>query len=366
LKASRYKEIAVIGSYSESGVLSGGGSSQVTPVGGNAAPAKVWVPGPYAFMSTPVYAPSSPLNSIRIKAPNTLVDYDPGGDFAAAAKLAKISDIAIVFVHQWTHEGADVPNLSLPDNQDELIRKVAAANPHTIVVLETGGAVRMPWLNSVEAVLEAWYPGSGGGEAIANVLFGDVNPSGKLPITFPKNEADLPHPVIAKPPAGDYKQDGSVSGMKAGFFDENYTEGLKVGYKWFDAEHKEPLFPFGFGLSYTTFSYSKIAAALENGLRVSFDIKNTGPRAGAEIAQVYLGLPKVTGEPPKRLVGWDRIELRPGEMRRVNLHIDRQMMSIFNVDKNDWELVPGEYRLYVGASSRDVRLTTTFQISGKP
>src|SRR6185437_9292373 len=168
----------------------------------------------------------------------------------------------------------------------------------------------------------------------------------------PKNEADLPHPVIAKPPAGNYKQSGSVPGMKAGFFDENYTEGLKVGYKWFDAEHKEPLFPFGFGLSYTTFSYSKIAAALENGLRVSFDIKNTGPRAGAEIAQVYLGLPKVTGEPPKRLVGWDRIELRPGEMRRVSLHIDRQMMSIFNVDKNDWELVPGEYRLYVGASSR--------------
>jgi beta-glucosidase len=154
--------------------------------------------------------------------------------------------------------------------------------------------------------------------------------------------------------------------MQAGFFDVNYTEGLKVGYKWFDAEHKEPLFPFGFGLSYTTFSYSKIAATPENGLHVSFDIKNTGSRAGAEIAQVYLGLPKSTGEPPKRLVAWDRIELRPGETRRVNLLTDRQMMSIFNSDRNDWELVPGEYRLYVGASSRDVRLTKTFQISGKP
>jgi beta-glucosidase len=153
LKASSYREIAVIGSFSEVGVLSGGGSAQVNPVGGNAAPARVFPPGPFGFQLVPVYVPSSPLEAIRIKAPRTLVDYDPGGDIASAAHLAKMSDLAIVFVHQWTHEGADLQDLSLPDTQDELIRQVAAANPHTIVILETGGAVLMPWLDEVQAVL---------------------------------------------------------------------------------------------------------------------------------------------------------------------------------------------------------------------
>jgi len=268
-----------------------------------------------------------------------------------------------VFAHQWTHEGADLPNLSLPDNQDELIRQVAAVNPRTIVVLETGGPVLMPWLASVQAVLEAWYPGSGGGGAIANILFGDVNPSGKLPITFPKTEADLAHPVIAPLPAAPVAATDLAPNPEAGFFDVNYTEGVKVGYKWYDAENKEPLFPFGFGLSYTTFSYSQLAATAGNGLHVSFDLKNTGARAGAEVAQVYLGLPAGAGEPPKRLVGWQKVMLRPGESRRVSVAVDREMMSIFNVDKDAWELPSGEYTVYVGSSSRDIRLTSAVRLA---
>ena len=180
----------------------------------------------------------------------------PPGTWPRPVNLAKISDVAIVFAHQWTHEGADLETLSLPDHQDELIERVAAVNPHTIVVMETGGAALMPWLDKVQAVVETWFPGSGGGPAIANVLFGDVNPSGKLPITFPASEADLPHPVIAQPPGGSANPLDLALDPKAGPFDAHYSEGLEVGYKWYDAENKTPLFPFGFGLSYTTFSYS--------------------------------------------------------------------------------------------------------------
>ena len=179
------KSIAVIGSHADVGVLSGGGSDQVDAAGGNPVPGRGGV-----------YQPSAPLKAIREKAPKAKVDYDAGTDPAAAAKLAASAEVAIVFVNQHTTEGRDVNSLSLPDNQDELVAKVAAANPHTIVVLETGGPITMPWIDKVSGVLEVWYPGIRGGEATANILFGAVNPSGKLPVTFPKSEADLPQPVL--------------------------------------------------------------------------------------------------------------------------------------------------------------------------
>jgi beta-glucosidase len=336
LEASRLKSIAVIGSHADVGVLSGAGSDQVDAAsGGLGTPVGIW-------------HPSSPLEAIRAKAPKAKVDYDPGTDFGAAAKLAAASDVAIVFVNQHTTEGRDVPNLSLPANQDELVSQVSAANPHTIVVLETGGPVLMPWIDNVSAALEAWYPGIRGGEAIANILFGDVNPSAKLPVTFPKSEADMPHHAIpeSSPPASDV----------------NYTEGLKVGYKWFDAEGKEPLFPFGFGLSYTTYAYSGLRTTPGEGAQVSCEVTNTGERAGAEIVQVYVSLPPSAGEPPKRLVAWDKIQLGPGETKAVTLPLDTHYLSIFNVDKDDWELAPGEYKVYVGGSSRNTPLTGTVRI----
>jgi beta-glucosidase len=229
-----------------------------------------------------------------------------------------------------------------------LVSQVAAANPHTIVVLETGGPVLMPWIDHVSAALEAWYPGIRGGEAIANILFGEVNPSAKLPVTFPKSEADLPHHAIPETPSP--------------AAEINYTEGLKVGYKWFDAEGKEPLFPFGFGLSYTTFSYSGLKITPDKETQVSFNVTNTGKRAGAEIAQVYVSLPAGTGEPPKRLVAWGKIRLAPGETKSVSLKLDPHYLSIFNVDKDEWKLAPGEYKVYVGGSSRSTPLTGTVRI----
>jgi beta-glucosidase len=345
LKASSTKSIAVIGSHADAGVLSGGGSDQVDAAGGNAVPP---ASGGSEF-GVSVWHPSSPLKAIRAKAPNAKVNYDPGTDFAAAAKLAAVSDLAIVFVNQHTTEGRDVPNISLPDNQDQLVSQVAAANPHTIVVLETGGPVLMPWIDHVSAVLEAWYPGIRGGEAIANILFGDVNPSAKLPVTFPKSEADTPHHAIPEPPSPAPEI--------------NYTEGLKVGYKWFDTEGKEPLFPFGFGLSYTTFSYFGLKTAPGKETQVSFNVSNTGKRAGAEIVQVYVSLPPSAGEPPKRLVAWDKIQLAPGETKAISLKLEPQYLSIFNTGKKDWELVPGEYKVYVGGSSRSTPLAGVLRIT---
>jgi beta-glucosidase len=361
LKASSLHSIAVIGAHADAGVLSGGGSAQVEPVGGNAVPPKEIPPGPDGFLAVLVWDPSSPLRAIRAKAPNAKVAYDDGTDPAAAAKLAAGSDVAIVFVYQHTHEGADLSNLSLPGHQDELINRVAGANPHTIVVLENGDPVLMPWLGSVRAVLESWYPGQRGGEAIANILFGDVNPSGKLPISFPKSEADLPHLTIPTPPPSNQPPSSDLLPTPV-FIDADYTEGLKVGYRWYDAENKEPLFPFGFGLSYTNFSYSQLKATPGNPVQVSFTVKNTGPRAGAEVAQVYLGLPASANEPPKRLVAWEKVQLDPGQIRTVTISLEPKSMSIFDVEKDAWDLLPGDYLVFAGGSSRRTPLIATLRI----
>ena len=360
LDASNIKSIAVIGSHADVGVLSGGGSDQVDAAGGNAV----------TDNSTWVWHRSSPLKAIRAHAPKARVEFNPGTDFAAAAKLAAASDIVILFVSQHTSESADLANLSLPDNQDELVRQVATANRHCVIVVENGGPLAMPWVENVSAILEAWYPGIRGGKAIANILFGDVNPSGKLPVTFPKSDADLPRPAIAGMSPEAARKGGEVGvqwwaeGMKPlPPFDINYTEGLKVGYKWFEAEGKQPLFPFGFGLSYTTYSYSGLQTSTVGGVRVSFSVTNTGRRAGAEVAEVYALLPKAAGEPFKRLVDWKKLSLTPGEKRTVSLTLDPHDLSIFNDTTGKWELVPGKYQINVGGSSQNTPLTATVNIS---
>jgi beta-glucosidase len=352
LDPARIRSIAVIGAHADVGVLSGGGSAQVDPVGGNAVPPQSR--HPREWFEPEVWDPSSPLHAIRALAPHATVRYDPGSDLSSAVRLAAESNLAIVFASQWTHEGGDLPNLSLPGSQDILISRIAAANPHTIVVLETGDPVLMPWLSKVNSVLEAWYPGQRGGEAIARILFAVVNPSGKLPITFPKSEAQLPRPQPVVPPPG------------GGYFDVDYWEGLEVAYKWYEAEGIQPLFPFGYGLSYTTFSFSnlQINPSLTNGsdkIQVSFDVRNTGSRAGSEVGEVYFGFPPNAGEPPKRLVGWAKTELAPHQTHRMTVMIDPNSpahpLSFWNTAKNGWEIASGEYRVYVGSSSRDVALT---------
>jgi beta-glucosidase len=369
LSASRLHSIAVIGSHADVGVLSGGGSAQVDPPGGNAVlpPQPPGAP-PTAVFDQAVWDPSSPLKAIRAKAAQAKVEYIAGLDPGSAAALAKASDIAIVFVNQPTSEGGDTPSLSLPDNQDQLVSAVAAANPHTIVVLETGGPVTMPWIDKVSAVLEAWYPGIRGADAIANILFGDVNPSAKLPVTFPRAEADLPHPRLMKqpPPTGGADMvplfPGAPFRVNRRRFEIDYNEGPKVGYKWYDAEGKQPLFAFGYGLSYTSYAYSNLKVMQGQALKVSFNLKNTGARPGAEIAQVYVSLPASAGEPPKRLVAWDKVRLAPGQVKKVTLTLDPHYLSIFNADKGGWELVTGNYKVWVGSSSRNLPLSETVKM----
>ena len=218
----------------------------------------------------------------------------------------------------------------------------------------------MPWADRVSAIVEAWYAGSCGADAVANILLGVVNPSAKLPLTFPKSEADLPHPTVVKPPprtaiaSEEERQKRRAAGLPA--FQVTYDEGVKVGYKWYDAENKPVLFPFGFGLSYTTYSYSNLKIIPGKNPRVSFTLTNTGNRAGAEITEVYASLPTAAAEPPKRLVGWSKVKLNPGESKEVAIEVEQKYLSIFDVEQNVWQLIPGDYSFMVGGSSQELPL----------
>jgi beta-glucosidase len=359
--------IAVIGGHADKGVLSGGGSAQVDPAGGNAVVPPPPKPGASILdmiFGTPVYHRSIPLKAIQALAGNAKMAFHDGKDVAGAASLAKSAAVAIVFAVQHTSEGKDLPNLALPDGQDELIATVAAANPRTVVVLETGTAVKMPWLGRVAAVVESWYPGIRGGEAIANVLFGRVNPSGKLAITFPKSEDDLAQPRLVEQPAPRGPQDmgpmfpGGPEMMRVNTrqFDLEYPEGARAGYKWFQSMKREPLFPFGFGLSYTSFAYSglRVDAARRT---VSFMLRNTGKREGAEVAQVYVQLPAAVGEEFRRLAGWEKVTLKPGESREVTVALHPLTLAVFDEKANRWETPRGTFRVFVGGSSAATPLT---------
>jgi beta-glucosidase len=354
LKASS-ASIALIGSHADVGVLSGGGSAQVDAPGGNAIHPE---PGGSKWGEA-IYFPSSPLKYIQEKTPHASVKYDDGKDTAAAVKLAKTSTTAIVFVNQPMHEGMDAATLSLPNDQDALVEAVAAANPNTIVVLETGGPVSMPWIQHVKGVVEMWYPGIGGAQALANILFGEVNPSAKLPVSFAKDDAQLPHPVVPGlegVPAGTPNREHKVKP-----FDLDYTEGAKVGYKWFEATNKVPLFPFGFGLSYTTYAYSGLTVD-DTQRTVHFTVRNTGQREGTEIAQVYVALPSAAKEDYKRLAAWQRVKLAPGQSKEVTLALNPLTLDVFNTDQNGWQLLPGDYNVTTGPSSSDTPLKATLHV----
>ncbi|HXO62333.1 MAG TPA: glycoside hydrolase family 3 C-terminal domain-containing protein [Candidatus Acidoferrales bacterium] len=346
LDRAKVRSIAIIGTHADESMISGGGSAQVDP------------PGFSSFKwKEHVWFPTSPLKAVAARASGSTVKFASGADPAATTALAKQSDVAIVFVHQWTSEDMDLPNLSLPDNQDAMIDQVASANPRTIVVLESGTAVTMPWIDKVSGVLEAWYAGSKGADAVANILFGDVNPSAKLPMTFPRSEADLPHPQRVIPPPGALGKEAVMrTGEAKPTFEAHYDEGLKVGYKWYDAEKKPVLFPFGFGLSYTSYAYSDLKVKSGKQTTVTFTVKNTGSRPGAEIAEVYAALPADTGEPPKRLVGWSKVKLQAGESKEVTVNIEASYLSIFDEGSESWKMPPGAYSFMAGGSSQDLPL----------
>lgn len=342
--ANRVRRIVVIGGHADRGVLAGSGSSLVYPRGGNAVPGL----NPTGWPGPVMYFPSSPVEELRKAAPNANVTFVDGNNPAAAAAAARAADVAIVFATQWSSESIDVP-MALDGNQNALIETVAAANPRTAVVLETNAGVVMPWASRVPAILEAWYPGTKGGAAIARVLAGRVNPSGHLPVTFYSSEAQLPRPVR---PGGNSEMDQ---------FTLPYSEGAAVGYKWVDRNNLQPLFPFGHGLSYTSFEYGPVSAAPSSsgGLRVQFNLRNSGRREGMAVGQVYASPASGGWEAPKRLVGFAKVDLAPGAVRKVTVDVDPRLLATFDEAGHAWRIAPGSYSLMVGASSRDLRSNTT-------
>jgi beta-glucosidase len=319
------RRVCVIGGEADAGVPAGGGSSQVTPIGGFARQLASQSKTDKSLFFTPVFDPPSPLSRIKSKLPGATILFSDGHDPAKSAAIARQCDTAIVFARNFSGEGVDLPNLSLPSGQDALIAAVAAANARTVVVLETSGAVTMPWLSQAAAVLEAWYPGSGGADAIADVLFGDVAPSGRLPVTFPAAEADLPNPALPG---------ATVPPNQP--FTVHYPEGADAGYKYFARRGIKPLFPFGFGLSTTRFAISNLRVTGGHDLHVTFDVRNIGPRAGTDVPQLYL---TARGDQPtRRLLGWHRTTLQPGETQHVSITADPRLLADFDTKTDTWQV----------------------------
>jgi beta-glucosidase len=338
LTASSLKSIALLGGDAIDAQDIGGGSAKVNP-----SPAAV-----------------NPINGITARAGTGVSTQWVAGagehvttpDIPSAVALAKKSDVAIVFASYGESETQDLATIDLQNQQNDLISAVAAANPRTIVVLNTGSAVTMPWLNNVSAVVEGWYPGQENGNAIAALLFGDVNFSGKLPVTFPKSLADVPASTVQQfPGANDQIQ---------------YSEGLKVGYRWYDAQNIAPLYPFGFGLSYTTFGFSnlQVGAMGTNGTAtVSATVTNTGSRAGAEVPQLYVNQPAANGEPPHQLKGYQKVTLNPGQSQAVQFTLTAHDLAHWSTTTNAWTTNPGAYQILVGNSSRNLPLTGTLTVN---
>lgn len=323
LDPAKTHSIAVVGRYAGTALTGGGGSSRVTP-----------------------YYSVSPVAGIQKRAgAGVKVTTADGSDPSAAAALASAADVAVVVVNDVETEGADRADIGLPDDQDALVDAVAAANPHTVVVLDTGSAVTMPWLDSVPSVLQAWYPGEEGGTALAAILFGDVDPSGKLPVTFPTDAAQSP---TAGPPRYPAEHGRYL-----------YSEGLDVGYRGYDAAGSTPLFPFGYGLSYTTFAYSGLSVgtfASDGSVDVRATVTNTGTRPGTDVAQLYLGCPPAAGEPPRSLKTFERVTLGAGASRQLTFHLSRGDFQTWDVRAHAWGVGPGDYTVWVGDSSRDLPL----------
>lgn len=367
--AKSARKIVLIGGHADVGVLSGGGSSQVRSVGG--APVEIpLTKGAAASFARITWHASSPLKAMQALVPNASVTYVDGSDPGAAAVAARGADIAIVFATAWRTEAQDPESMALPDDQDALIDAVADANKKTLVVIESGGPVLMPWVDRVPAILQAWYPGQRGGEAIARILFGDVVPSGRLPITFPVSALQAPRPepvgldslhaAEARRDAGDK----SLYGMSGGVapFAVDYPEGADVGYRWYAAKNRKPLFPFGYGLSYTHFRYANLVIQGGANLTVSFDVTNNGQRAGADVPQVYVQAESMAGTSAYRLAGFEKMSLAPGETRHVSVTVDPRVVARFDEAIPGWKRDAGSYAVAVGHFAGDRTLTGTAKL----
>jgi len=327
LDAAKLKRIAVIGPDA---------STHPMPTGGGSGGANC----PYVV---------TPLEGIKNHTGMAVnVTYNDGANPSTAAALAKDADIAVVFGHASSSEGSDRGGFSLEGNEDAFIAAVLAAQPNTIVVIHAVGAVLMPWEKQAKAILHAFVPGQEMGNAIADVLFGDVNPAGKLPITLPASATAIP--------TNTQRQYPGINGQMY------YDEKLEVGYRWYDAHNVMPLFPFGHGLSYTTFSYTNliVQGSIAAGLKVTVTITNNGKVAGSEVAQLYLVFPSPAGEPPQILAGIQKITLKPGDIGTVNFVLNARSVSIWSVSSASWTQVKGDFGILIGSSSRDIRIKGAF------
>ncbi|ANF59219.1 hypothetical protein A5892_18580 [Halotalea alkalilenta] len=351
LDAERDRHIVVIGGHADKGVVAGGGSAAVNPVGGDAVPELV---PPEGVNTQRLYPRSPPLAAIERHAPNARIEFAAGDDIDQAVALARDSDVAVVFVEQWTAETFDMASLSLDGHQDELIEAVAQANPNTVVVLQTGGPVAMPWHDRVNGIVAAWYPGQRGGEAIANVLFGVKNPAGRLPVTFPRSTQQLPRPNIPGITVGNSE-----------FFDVDYDiEGADVGYRWFERGQEAPLYPFGFGLSYTEFDQSGLELERDGQVvRARFTVTNTGERQGRTVPQLYVRAPDGS---PARLAGWQSVSLEPGERRELSVEIDPRQLARFDSDTRHWRLEGGEFRISLSRSAQHISEERSIELPAGP
>jgi beta-glucosidase len=359
--AASAKSIAVIGGYADTGILSGGGSSQVHGDGGGVATVSLGGTGVFsALISEQYHRGPSPLSAIKARAKDAKVTFRTGFYIKDAVESAKKADIAIVFANQWQTEGLDQPDLSLPRGQDALIAAVTAANPNTIVVLQTGSAVTMPWLDRTAAVVEAWYSGAQGGEAIASVLFGETNPSGRLPITFPASVDDLPRPKLdgADLVEPDFQGRSGV-GLK---LEANYDiEGSDIGYRWNAREGKKALFPFGFGLSYTSFAHSGLKLTAGKTITATFTVTNKGAKAGADVPQLYLV--SANGQPKQRLAAFDRVELDAGASKTITVTIEPRILAEWENGK--WQMAAGNYGFALGTSAESLGPVQTVKIRAR-
>ncbi len=358
--AKTAKTIAVIGGYADSGVLSGGGSSQTQGEGGPAISVPLGGEGPFAAFFAQAYHRSVPTKAIRAVAKDAEIFYRNGEYITDAVAAAKKSEIAVIFATQWQTEGLDVPDLNLPKGQDALIAAVAEANPNTIVVLETGGPVLMPWLDQTAAVISAWYPGARGAEAIASVLFGDTNPSGRLPVTFPASLEQLPRPKLD---GIDTIEPNFLGKGKPGqTLDTDYNiEGSDIGYRWFARKGAKALFPFGYGLSYTSFEHGGLEIESGKEITARFTVRNSGKRAGADVAQVYLV--SANGVKKQRLAAFKKVQLAPGKSEKISLTIDPRIIA--NWEDDGWHIAGGSYEFALGRSAEDLGPVKSVQLPEK-
>ncbi len=349
LDLSRIRSIAVIGANVDQPTTGGGGSARISPFASIS---------PLGALAEKVGS-KVVLRHLKFVAGPDLSKSDPAstdaGLLADAVQVAKECDVALIFARDFEGEGDDRASVTLPDEQDELISAVAKANVRTIVVLNTGCLVLVNrWLEAVPAILQGWYPGQDDGRVMTDALFGDVNPSGKLPVTFPRKREDA---GIATP-----DQYPGVNGRG------DYSEGIFVGYRRFDQENIAPAFAFGHGLSYTTFAYSNLKfsrSRIKAGESVSVEvqIKNTGGREGAEVVQLYLqDVQASIARPPKELKGFEKVMLRPGQSKVVRIDLDGRSMSFYDPGQTRWTIEPGKFKVLVGSSSRDIRLTGEFEV----